>query len=55
VPLEKKNFEPTAEMVGNVTADTRLATARKANVSVLVNIICMVKLRDDQERMTMIG
>jgi len=44
VPLEKKNLEPTAEMVGIETADTRLAAAKQASVSALVNMLSEVRL-----------
>ena len=39
MPLEKKNLEPTAEMVGRSAAEAILAAAKAANESVWANIM----------------
>ena len=39
MPLEKKNLEPTAEMVGALAAEAILAAAKTANESVWANIM----------------
>jgi len=42
VPLEKKNLDPTADMVGMVAAETMFAAARKASERVAVRILLML-------------
>lgn len=43
-------MEPTADMVGMVTADTRLAAAMQTSVSGLVNIMSVMRLDSRRTR-----